>query len=83
MSSEQIILTEADYQALGEVGERIEGKPSLAIHPMRLTDGTYALSPGALSSATSAQRAFLDLLPKRQVEHSEFQWVADAAAEQN
>lgn len=83
MSTEQIILSEEDYRALGgEPGERIDAKTRRAIQPMALTDGTFALSLAALGSATDEQRQFLITLPTRPVAHEEYQWVAEEAARQ-
>lgn len=84
MSSEQIILSDADYRRLGgdpETGGRIERGDGMAIHPQRLTDGTWALAPVALQSATPEAAAFLRTLTPQQVDDSAFQWRADLAAE--
>lgn len=80
--SQQIILSDADYRRLGGTpGHRIERGDGMAIHPQKLTDGTWALAPVALGSATPEAAAFLRTLPIREVADSEFQWRVDAEAQ--
>jgi len=86
MSAEQIILTAADFRALG--GDPTKPGPiptgeHTAILPIALTgqyEGKFALAPTV--KATKAQAAILAKLPRATIADSDRKWVADEAARQ-
>jgi len=84
MSTEQIILTAADFRALG--GDPANPGPIptgefTAILPIALSgqyEGKFALCPTV--KATEAQAAILAKLPRATIADSDRKWVADEAA---
>jgi hypothetical protein len=78
--SQHIILTADDVRAIGGNPDAMQPIPtgeSMAILPVALTDGTWALSMEAAFDATAEQRDHLETLPTRDVAQSEFQWWAN------